>query len=72
MAMFAGASGGRIVIGPRGGVNAWRPSSQAIRVVPMAAIRHSIAQSKITSPRVRDIRAPLRSRSRRRKSPTGV
>jgi hypothetical protein len=47
-------------------VNAWRPSSQAIRVVPMAAISSSIAQTEESPPRARDSRAALRSRARRR------
>ena len=53
-----GATKGCRLIGPRDGVNAWRPSSQAIRVVPMAAISSSIAQTENRSPRARDGRAP--------------
>jgi len=60
------ATNGCKLNGPRGGVNAWRPSSQAIRVVPMAAISGSIAQIEKSPPRARDSRAALRSRARRR------
>jgi hypothetical protein len=60
------ATNGCKLNGPRGGVNAWRPSSQAIRVVPMAAISSSIAQTEESPPRARDSRAALRSRARRR------
>src|SRR5262249_6263146 len=53
--------------GPRGGVNAWRPSSQAIRVVPMAAISSSIAHtpSRARQPRGTALaRPPPRDRRR--------
>src|SRR5215469_16966515 len=56
-----GATNGFKLNGPRGGVNAWRPSSQAIQVVPMAAISSSIAQTEKSPPRARDSRAALRS-----------
>jgi len=55
------ATNGCKLNGPRGGVNAWRPSSQAIQVVPMAAISSSIAQTEKSPPRARDSRAALRS-----------
>jgi len=48
------ATNGCKLNGPRGGVNAWRPSSQAIQVVPMAAI--SSTNRKITPSRARQPR----------------
>jgi len=49
-----------------GRIRRYGPSSQAIRVVPMAAISGSIAQTEKSPPRARDSRAALRSRARRR------